>query len=45
MSTAFDTRTRYDAARQALMQAQLQRIAATPGLSRDLSEMVGRMLG
>ena len=45
MSTAFDTRKRYDAARQALMQAQLQRIAATPGLSRDLSEMVGRMLG
>jgi len=45
MSTAFETWRRYDADRQALIRAQLQRIAATEGLSRDMSEMVGRMLG
>jgi aminopeptidase N len=43
MSTAFETRTRYDADRVALMEAELARIAAAPGLSRDLGEMVGRM--
>jgi aminopeptidase N len=45
MSTAFETWVRYDAARQTLIKAELARIAATPGLSRDLGEMVGRMLG
>ena len=45
MSTAFDTWGRYDAARQALVRAELQRILATPNLSRDLGEMAGRMLG
>ena len=45
MSTAFDTWQRYDPGRQALARAELGRIAATPGLSRDLGEMVGRMLG
>ena len=45
MSTAFETWRRYDAAHQALAKAQLARIAATPGLSSDLGEMVGRMLG
>ena len=45
MSTAFETWTRYDAGRQAHARAALERIKATPGLSRDLSEMVGRMLG
>jgi aminopeptidase N len=45
MSTAFETWARYDAARQALAKGELTRIAATPGLSRDLGEMVGRMLG
>ena len=35
----------YDADRQALMRGALQRIMATDGLSRDLSEMAGRMLG
>lgn len=45
MSTAFETWVRYDAGRQALIKAELARIAATPGLSRDLGEMVGRMLG
>lgn len=45
MSTAFDTWRRYDADRQGLIRAQLDRIRATPGLSRDLGEMVTRMLG
>ena len=45
MSTAFDTWGRYDADRQALVRAELQRILATPDLSRDLGEMAGRMLG
>tara|TARA_R110002012_G_scaffold80573_3_gene204324 strand:+ start:149 stop:2695 length:2547 start_codon:yes stop_codon:yes gene_type:complete len=44
LSTAFDGWTRYDADRQALMKAQLERISGTEGLSRDLSEMVIRML-
>ncbi len=45
MSTAFETWARYDADRQDLMRAELDRIAATAGLSRDLSEMVARMRG
>lgn len=45
MSTAFETWARYDRARQALMQGELTRIAETPGLSRDLSEMTARLLG
>jgi aminopeptidase N len=45
MSTAFETWRRYDAGRQALARAGLDRIAGAPGLSRDLGEMVGRMLG
>ena len=45
MSTAFETWRRYDTGRQALAKAALARIAAAPGLSRDLGEMVGRMLG
>jgi len=44
MTTAFETWKRYDADRQALMRGVLQDIAATAGLSRDTSEMVGRML-
>jgi aminopeptidase N len=44
-STAFDTWRRYDPARQEHAAAQLRRIQAAPGLSRDMSEMVGRMLG
>ena len=44
MSTAFETWRRYDPARQSLIRAALQRVAATQGLSRDLGEMVGRML-
>ena len=44
MSTAFETLPRYDIDRQAIMRAQLERMLATKGLSRDLSEMAGRML-
>jgi aminopeptidase N len=43
MSTAFETRARYDADRQGMILAELDRILATPGLSRDLGEMAGRM--
>jgi aminopeptidase N len=44
MSTAFETWPRYDAGRQGLVRAELERMAAMPGISRDLGEMVGRML-
>jgi len=45
MCTAFETWRRYDADRQGMIRDELQRIAARPGLSRDTSEMVGRILG
>ena len=45
MSTAFETWRRYDADRQGMIRAELQRIAATPDLSRNLAEMVTRMIG
>ncbi|WP_135447330.1 aminopeptidase N [Tabrizicola caldifontis] len=44
MSTAFETWPRYDARRRRLAKAELGRILAAPGLSRDLQEMVERML-
>ncbi len=44
MSTAFETWRRYGPQRQALIRAELERIRDTPGLSRDMGEMVGRML-
>jgi aminopeptidase N len=44
MSGAFETWRRYDPDRQALVRAELSRILATPGLSRDMTEMAGRML-
>jgi aminopeptidase N len=44
MSTAFETWPRYDADRQGMIRAELGRILAAPDLSRDLSEMAGRML-
>ena len=44
MSTAFEVAARYDADRQAMIRGQLQRILSAPGLSRDVSEMAGRML-
>ncbi len=44
MSTAFETWARYDADRQGLMRAELEAMSKTSGLSRDLQEMVARML-
>ena len=45
MCSAFQTWKRYDAERQALIGAQLDRIAATPELSRDTAEMITRIRG
>jgi aminopeptidase N len=45
VSTAYETWRRYDAGRQGMVRAELARIRATPGLSRDLAEMTQRMLG
>ena len=45
MSTAFETWRRYDATRQACAKAELDRILAAPGLSRDLGEMATRLRG
>ena len=36
---------RFDAARQAKMRAALERILATPGLSKDVFEQVSKSLG
>ncbi|MDP5308944.1 aminopeptidase N [Paracoccus spongiarum] len=44
MSTAFETWPRYDAARRGLAQAALRRMAAMEGISRNLREMVSRMI-
>jgi len=44
MSTAFETWPRYDATRRARALAALQRIAAMEGISRNLREMVSRMI-
>ena len=44
VSTAFETWPRYDAARQKLARAALDRILSAPDLSGDLREMVERML-
>ncbi|MFC6687368.1 aminopeptidase N [Jhaorihella thermophila] len=43
MCSAFQTWRRYDANRQALIAAQLDRIAAQPDLSRDVTEMISRI--
>ncbi|MGV6803292.1 MAG: aminopeptidase N [Ruegeria sp.] len=45
MCTAFQIWKRYDADRQDLIRAQLTRVAETPNLSRDTTEMVSRILG
>ncbi|MEW2917718.1 aminopeptidase N [Ruegeria sp. ANG10] len=45
MCSAFQTWKRYDVDRQDRMKAQLTRIADTPNLSRDTTEMVSRILG
>ncbi|WP_316014974.1 aminopeptidase N [Roseobacter sp. HKCCA0434] len=42
-SAVFETWRRYDSARQALIEEQLERLASRDGLSRDMAEMVGRM--
>ncbi|UWQ90038.1 aminopeptidase N [Rhodobacteraceae bacterium M382] len=44
MCSAFQTWKRYDADRQTLIRAQLERIAAVDTLSRDTTEMVTRIL-
>ena len=44
MCSAFETIGRYDAGRQALARAALERIAALPALSRNTAEMVTRIL-
>ena len=44
-TTAFESWRRFDDTRQGFMKAQLERIAATEGLSKDTTEMVTRMLG
>jgi aminopeptidase N len=43
MCTPFQTWQRYDPKRKAHLSAALARIASTDGLSKDVSEMVGRM--
>jgi aminopeptidase N len=44
MSGAFETWRRYDPKRQALMKAQIQRILASPTVSKNTSEMLNRIL-
>ncbi|GGA08194.1 aminopeptidase N [Neptunicoccus cionae] len=44
MCGGFETWRRYDASREQLMQAQLQRIADLPDLSKDTAEIVGKIL-
>jgi aminopeptidase N len=41
---SFNQWKRYDSARQDLMKAQLERIAGTAGLSKDVGEIVARSL-
>ncbi|MBB3993675.1 aminopeptidase N [Sulfitobacter undariae] len=44
MCSAFQTWKRYDTDRQSLIKAQVQRILATPNLSRDTTEMLSRII-
>ena len=44
MSSGFETWRRYDADRQAMMKAQIERVLAIEELSRDSQEMLGRIL-
>lgn len=44
LATAFGRFRRYDPARQALMRAELERLAATPGLSKDCADIAARAL-
>ncbi len=45
MTTVFETWRRYDADRQQMMRAAMDRIRSSPDLSRDTGEMIGRILG
>jgi aminopeptidase N len=45
MAGAFESWRRYDEARQGLMRAELQAIRALPGISPNLFEVTGKMLG
>jgi aminopeptidase N len=44
LATALGTWRRFDAGRQSLMRAELERLAARDGLSRDTGEIVSRLL-
>ena len=44
LAATFGSWRMFDAGRQALMRAELERLAALPGLSRDTGEIVGRLL-
>jgi len=44
MCQAFQTWRRYDAIRQSMISKELERIAATPDLSRDTTEMITRII-
>ena len=43
MCSAFETWRRLDPSRQKLIKAQLERMLAVPGLSRDMTEMLTRI--
>jgi aminopeptidase N len=45
MAAAFEAWRRYDAARQGLMRAELERMLALPGISPNLYEVASKMLG
>nr|MBA3324513.1 aminopeptidase N C-terminal domain-containing protein [Paracoccaceae bacterium] len=45
VAASFGAWSLLDAGRQALLRAQLRRLGATDGLSRDTGEIVGRLLG
>ncbi len=45
MTGAFESWRRYDPARQALMRGELETISKAPGLSPNLFEVAGKMLG
>ncbi|MEM1065280.1 MAG: aminopeptidase N [Pseudomonadota bacterium] len=45
MTTVFETWRRYDGDRQSMIRDALTRISKAEGLSRDTTEMVGRILG
>ena len=44
LASSFNQYRRFDEGRQQLMRAQLERIAAKDGLSKDVREIVGRAL-